>query len=80
MPVTKELQKGFQCSDCGWIRSVSLETLLDRSTRTNAKVAFSAHDCSQFPLSPQLTYLKGAVSGYGRFSPPNTASPGAESH
>ena len=62
--MTKEFFQGYQCSDCGWIRSASIETLLDRSTRTNAKVAFNSHHCSQYPISPRLAYLKATVPGY----------------
>ena len=61
VPVTKEFFQGYRCSDCGWIRAASIETILDRSTRTNAKVAFNAHHCAQYPLSPQLAYLKAAT-------------------
>jgi hypothetical protein len=68
IPVAKVFFHGYRCSDCGWIRSASIETILDRSTRTNAKVAFNAHDCSQYPLSPQLAYLKAATSGFSGHS------------
>ena len=62
VPVTKEFFQGYRCSDCGWIRSASLETILDRSIRANAKVGFNAHDCSQFPISPRAAYCKIAES------------------
>jgi Prophage CP4-57 regulatory protein (AlpA) len=64
VPVAKVFFHGYRCSDCGWIRSASIETILDRSTRTNAKVAFNAHHCSQHPLSPHMAYLKAATSGF----------------
>jgi hypothetical protein len=61
--VKKEFFHGYLCSDCGWIRSASIETLRDKPSTIDTKKAFNVQDCSQYPLSPQMVYYWIAAFG-----------------